>query len=84
MVKKSDGFQKGLTSEDVLALSSEDDARRNAERLQRFWDEELETCKLANDSKEEADKVQPSLPKVHRFYLVTLLHIQLLVFLLSL
>ena len=49
-----------------MALSTEDDARRNAERLLRFWDEELETCKLANDSKEEADKVQPSLPKVHR------------------
>ena len=48
-----------------MALSTEDDARRNAERLQRFWDEELETCKLANDSKEEADKVQPFLPKVH-------------------
>ena len=47
-----------------MALSSEDDARRNAERLQRFWDEELEACKLANNGKEEADKVQPSFPKV--------------------
>ena len=64
IVVKSDGFQKGLTSEDVLSLSTEDDARRNAERLQRFWDEEIEACKLANDGKEEADKVHPSLPKV--------------------
>ena len=47
-----------------MALSTEDDARRNAERLQRFWDEEVETCKLANQGKEEADKVKPSLPKV--------------------
>ena len=52
-----------------MALSTEDDARRNAERLQRFWDVEVETCKLANKSKEEADKVQPSLPKVHRYYI---------------
>ena len=51
-----------------MALSSEDDARRNAERLQRLWDEEVEACKLANDGKEEADKVQPSLPKVHEFH----------------
>ena len=51
-----------------MALSSEDDAWRNAERLQRFWNEEVEACKLANDGKEEADKVQPSLPNVHEFY----------------
>ena len=49
----------------MLALGTEDDARRNAERLQRFWDEEVETCKLANEGKEEADKVKPSLPKVN-------------------
>ena len=54
-----------MTSEDVLTLSSEDDARRNAERLQRFWEEELEKCKLANSGKEEADEVKPSLPKVN-------------------
>ena len=34
-----------------MALSSEDDARRNAERLQRFWDEEVEICKQANKVK---------------------------------
>ena len=49
----------------MLALGSEDDARRNAERLQRFWEEEVETCKLANEGKEEGDKVKPSLPKVN-------------------
>ena len=57
--------QEGLTTEDVLALGTEDDARRNAERLQRFWDEEVETCKLANEGKEDPEKVKPSLPKVN-------------------
>ena len=55
-----------------MALSTEDDARRNAERLQRFWDEEVEICKQANKIKEEPDKVQPSLPKVHKFLLLHL------------
>ena len=49
----------------MLALGTEDDARKNAERLQRFWEEEVETYKLANEGKEEADKVKPSLPKVN-------------------
>ena len=63
--KSFDHCQEGLTTEDVLALGTEDDARKNAERLQRFWEEEVETCKLANEGKEEADKVKPSLPKVN-------------------
>ena len=51
--------QSGLTSADILPLSSEDDARRNAERMQRLWDEEVAACKLAS-----TDTARPSLSRV--------------------
>ena len=51
--------QSGLTSADILPLSSEDDARRNAERMQRLWDEEVAACKLVT-----TDTARPSLSRV--------------------
>ncbi len=37
-------FRGGLSRLDLLPVSEEDSARRNAERLQRLWEEEVEAA----------------------------------------
>ena len=56
-------FKTGLTNEDILPLSGEDDARRNAERMQRIWDEEVLAAKLTRKNNSD-DEAKPSLSRV--------------------
>ena len=51
-----------MKSEDIPSLSSEDDARLNAERFAKLYKEEVERCKTLNINSD--NKVKPSLARV--------------------
>ena len=53
-----------MKSEDIPSLSSEDDARINAERFAKLYEEEVQRCKTININKDSDNKVKPSLAKV--------------------
>ena len=57
-------FQKGLSNSDVLEIGDRDDAKINAERFQRLWEQEIENCKAANLKKVGEEKIRPSLTNV--------------------